>query len=188
MPTLRFAVPEDAPALLAIYRQSIDTPITFEGRTPTAEEFAARMAGIGQRYPYLVAEEDGRPVGYAYSHAYRQREAYQWSAELSVYVEKSCQGRGIGRQLYGALIRLARLQKLENLYAWVTVPNRQSEGLHRVMGFKEVGVDRRAGFKAGRWQAVAIYVLRLGEDQPPRPFRPIGALPQEEALQALQEA
>ena len=86
---IRLAVPEDAAALLAFYAQSIDTPVTFEYTLPSEEEFRSRILETRRNYPYLVAEENGRVVGYAYAHALRERLAYQWMAELSVYLDAS---------------------------------------------------------------------------------------------------
>ena len=94
---LRFASAADAAALLAIYGQYLDTPVTFEQDLPSEAEFARRIASYGGTHPYLVWEEGGRPVGYAYAHQLGERTAYQWSAELSVYLDRGWTARGIGR-------------------------------------------------------------------------------------------
>ena len=100
----RLAVPEDAPALLQIYSEYIHSTITFEYTLPTTEEFAERIRTIAGFYPYIVAEEDGRCMGYAYAHRHMERAAYQWNAELSVYLAKSAVGCGLGGGLYSRLV------------------------------------------------------------------------------------
>lgn len=108
----RLAVPEDAPALLQIYSEYIHSTITFEYTLPTTEEFAERIRAIAGFYPYLVAEEDGRCMGYAYAHRHMERAAYQWNAELSVYLAKSAVGCGLGGGLYSRRCRFQRLKKI----------------------------------------------------------------------------
>ena len=100
----RSALPrqQTAPTLLKIYGEYLDTPITFECALPSEAEFAGRIAAVGREYPYLVCLEKGRIVGYAYAHRQAERAAYQWNAELSVYLDRSCTSRGLGRRLYGA--------------------------------------------------------------------------------------
>ena len=99
MNTIRFAAPDDAAALLRIYAQYIETPITFEYTLPSEEEFAQRIRDIQAVYPYLVYIEDGEVLGYAYAHRFQERAAYQWGAELSVYLDRGCVSHGIGSQL-----------------------------------------------------------------------------------------
>ena len=114
--TFRFAAPADSAALLKIYGEYLDTPITFECALPSEAEFAGRIAAVGREYPYLVCLEKGRIVGYAYAHRQAERAAYQWNAELSVYLDRSCTSRGLGRRLYGALIDILRLQGIRTVY------------------------------------------------------------------------
>lgn len=170
---IRMVRPEDSDALRAIYAQYMDTPITFEYQLPSQAAFADRIAGIMQEYPYLVWEEAGRALGYAYAHRQMERAAYQWNAELSIYLDPGTAGRGIGRRMYGALIELLRLQGIRNVYAGVTLPNRRSEGLHREMGFHLLGVYHRTGYKNGCWHDVGWYKKELlcatAEDPPRRP-------------------
>ena len=169
--TIRLAVPGDALALLEIYRQYIQTPITFEYELPSREEFARRIREFGGTYPYLIWEEDGRIVGYAYAHRHMEREAYQWNAELTVYVRRGREGLGIGTALYGALIPKLREMGLVNLYGVLGLPNPGSEALHRHFGFTRQGLYPRMGFKLGEWHDVAQYGLRLTPpDRPPEPL------------------
>ena len=108
--TLRFATAADTRACLAIYAQYIDTSITFETVLPSEAEFSGRIASYGAVYPWLIAEEDGRVLAYAYAHRAQERAAYGWNAELSVYVSRDAAGRGLGSKLYGALLALLRAQ------------------------------------------------------------------------------
>lgn len=106
---IRLASGSDSEALRNIYGQYIDTPITFECSLPTKQEFANRVEEISLQYPYLVCEENGRIAGYAYAHRHKQREAYQWNAELSVYLNREDTSRGVGTRLYHVLIEILKL-------------------------------------------------------------------------------
>ena len=176
---LRLARPEDAEALLAIYARYIGTSITFEYVLPTPEEFRRRIEDISAVYPYLVHETDGVIDGYAYAHAFHERAAYQWSAELSVYLDEDARGRGLGRRLYAALMDLTRLQGVRTVYALVTTPNERSDRLHLGMGFAPAGVTRNAGYKLGMWRSVTIYEKAIGDypddPAPLKSIRDIGA-------------
>lgn len=170
---IRFAAEADAVALLRIYGQYIDTAITFEYALPTEEEFAKRIRDISREYPYLVCEDGGRIVGYAYAHRQAERAAYQWNAELSVYLDRAYTGAGLGKRLYGMLMDLLRLQGVRTVYALVTVPNKKSEGLHHAMGFRHMGTQRSTGYKAGKWQDVAWFEKAIAPYEPtPAPFLP----------------
>ena len=114
--TIRLSAPQDAAALLDIYTPYItDTAVTFEYDVPTAEEFAARVREISAWYPYLVCERAGEIAGYAYAHRLRERAAYDWAAELSVYLARGMQGKGLGTMLYRCLIELLGLQHLHDV-------------------------------------------------------------------------
>ena len=186
---IRFAAETDAPALLAIYAQYIETGITFEYQLPTPEEFAQRIREFGGTYPYLVCEESGRIVGYAYAHRQAERAAYQWNAELSVYLDRDHTGTGLGKRLYHALMELLLLQGVRTVYALVTLPNEKSEGLHRSMGFRLMGVQRSTGYKAGAWRDVAWFELPIADyDQGPAPLRPLPQVPPEQVAAVLRQA
>ncbi|GAB5535555.1 MAG: GNAT family N-acetyltransferase [Rubricoccaceae bacterium] len=172
---IRLASPTDARAIASIYAPVVmDTATSFEMEPPDAAEMERRMAVVLPSHPWLVAEEEGRVLGYAYAGAHRSRVAYQWSVEPSVYVAATAQGRGIGRRLYTALFAVLREQGFARAYAGVTLPNAPSLGLHHAFGFKEVGVYRRVGYKHGAWHDVwwgALDLLspaRDGEPSPPR--------------------
>lgn len=183
MGTIRFAAAADAPALLAIYAPYVEeTSISFEYVPPSLEEFEGRMREISAGYPYLVYEEDGAILGYAYGHRAMERAAYGWNAELSVYVDRSCLGRGIGSRLYRCLMDLLQLQGVRNVCGVVTHPNPPSEALHRRLGFQLTARFPAAGYKQGRWRDVLWFgkVLSAG---PPCPLRPVGQVAWEEVLE-----
>ena len=154
---LRFAEPKDSAVLLDIYNVYINTPITFETVPPSEEEFARRIRDFSSFYPYLLWEENGKIGGYAYAHQLWSRAAYQWNAELSVYLHPDFTGRGIGRRLYSALLELLRLQGILTAYGIVTLPNAASEGLHRSLGFETSAVYSAAGYKCDTWLDVAWF-------------------------------
>ena len=171
MTLIRRASTADAAALLEIYRPYVETPITFEYEAPSVEAFAARIREFGADYPYLVCEIHGVMAGYAYAHRQKERAAYQWNAELSVYVREKYHGRGVGRTLYGALMEILALQNVKNVYAGVTVPNVKSEALHLALGFQRSGTYRRTGYKCGRWHDVAWFEKSIAEMEGiPEPF------------------
>ena len=142
---IRFVSKADVPALLDIYRHYISTIVTFEYVLPGGEEFARRVDAVSQVYPYLVLEQDGRVLGYAYAHPIAERAAYGWGAELSIYLHPDAAGRGAGTRLYRVLMELLRLQGVRTVYGLVSSPNPASEGLHTAMGFRLMGVPPHAG-------------------------------------------
>lgn len=171
---IRLATPDDGAAVAAIYAPVVrDTVISFEVDPPSVAEMAARIAATLPHYPYLVAEEAGRVVGYAYAGAHRARAAYGWSVEPSVYVAAGAQGRGVGRALYMPLFAILRAQGFASAYAGATLPNDASLGLHRAMGFEDVGVFRQVGFKHGRWHDVWWGALDLLPDRGTVPVAPL---------------
>ena len=179
MITLRKARVTDGGALAAIYKHYVEnTAITFEYIAPSAEEFASRIAHKTEKYPFIVAEEDGRPVGYAYASEYRERAAYSWDVETSVYIDVDHRGQGIGKKLYAALEEILKLQNVVNLYACITYPNPQSIGMHEAMGFQHAGRFRGAGFKMGEWHDVCWLEKQLNCPQEPQPVIPYPCLDQ----------
>ena len=149
---IREAKPSDAELILKIYSHYVtDTCVSFETEVPSIEEFASRIENTIKSYPYLVCEIDEKIVGYAYGSKYREREAYRYSAEVSVYVVPEYHRRGIGRALYAKLFELLKEQGIYTAYAGITVPNYNSVGLHKAMGFREVGIYKNVGYKFGTW-------------------------------------
>ncbi len=148
----------DLSACLAIYNRYItDTTITFEETPLTGEEWRARVARITEKYPYLVACEDGRVLGYAYLDAYSERSAYRFTADLSVYLDQAATGKGIGRVLLAEIERRAAEMGIVNLISVVTGENRASMAFHKKHGFAQVGRPEKVGFKQGRWLDVVFY-------------------------------
>jgi L-amino acid N-acyltransferase YncA len=162
----------DAAACAAIYAPYVrESAVSFEEAVPTAEEFAARIARTATTHPWVVCEHDGTVVGFAYGARHRERAAYRWAADVSVYVDSSHQRQGIGRQLYEALLAQLRAQRFHVACAGITLPNAASVGLHESLGFELVGVYRGIGWKGGDWRDVGWWQLRLirptNDDRPP---------------------
>ncbi len=177
---LRFARETDAAALLAIYAQYIDTSVTFEYTLPSEEEFTARIRDTLALYPYLVCEDEGRIVGYSYAHRYRERAAYAWCTELSVYVDQTYHGKGVGRAMYVALEKMLLLQGVRSTYAIVTQPNEKSNAFHTAMGFIPVGRQTKVGYKAGAWHDICIFEKLIADfDTSPAPLIPITEMMEE---------
>lgn len=176
---IRSADKSDSRELLEIYAQYINTPVTFEYTLPSEEEFSQRITDIGTSYPYLVCEENGRLIGYAYAHRYMERAAYQWNAELSVYIRRENTSEGLGKKLYSALTELLKVQGVKTVYGAVTVPNKKSEGLHLSSGFRLLGTYRSAGCKCGKWHDVSLFEKKIGEyEEAPEPIIPISEISQ----------
>lgn len=171
-PVIRLATSADSDAVLGIYAPYIETPITFEEKAPSREAFQARTDGILAAHPFLVAELDGAVVGYAYAHELRERAAYQWNAELSVYLAPAAQGHHLGSALYRALIDLCASQGIKVVYGIVTSPNVPSERLHNAFGFEVMGLQRHAGFTCGAWHDVTWYVKYLADTFDSNPAAP----------------
>lgn len=171
---IRLATTADAAAIRNIYGQYIDTPITFEYSLPTQLEFSQRISETLIEYPYLACcTEQGQVVGYAYAHRHMQREAYQWKAELSVYLDRAFRAQGLGTALYGVLLDLLGCQGIRTVYGGVTLPNKASERLHQSLGFHPVGIYRKAGYKCNTWHDVAWFEKEILPHTPsPSPMLP----------------
>ena len=156
----------DAEQILKVYAPFItDTCISFEYVVPSVEEFAQRIASISAEYPYIVLEEDGVIVGYAYAHRYLERVAYSWDVEVTIYLVPKVQGKGLGVILYDALEKLLALQNIKNLYSCITGDNVHSIEMHRSMGYELIGTFPKAGFKHDRWLDVVWMAKAIGEKE-----------------------
>jgi phosphinothricin acetyltransferase len=179
----------DAAQIAGIYAPFCgDSPVSFEIAPPDAFEMAGRIERISRQFPWLVADENGTIAGYAYASPHRERAAYRWSADVTVYIHERFRRRGVGRALYSSLFALLRIQGYFKAYAGITVPNPGSTGLHAAMGFELVGIYREVGYKAGAWHDVSWWALAL---QPlanpplePRAFPEIAGLA--ESLEAFE--
>lgn len=179
---IRPASPEDAAALLDIYAPYVrGTAITFEYEAPGLEEFRDRIRRTLERYPYLAAEAAGELVGYAYAGPFKDRAAYDWAAETSVYLRTDRKRRGVGGQLYRALEDILKKQNVRNLYACVACPaeegdarlTRDSVDFHAHMGWRIVGEFRGCGYKFGTWYNMVWMEKRVGGlPAAPGPFIP----------------
>jgi L-amino acid N-acyltransferase YncA len=166
---IRDATPEDAAACAAIYTPYVrDTAITFESNPPSPPEMARRITAAQRAHAWVVLDEGGRVIGYAYGGPYKDRAAYQWSCEVSVYVELGRRRSGAGRALYEALFARLTERGYRMLVAGMTLPNDASVGLHRAMGFEPVGTFRRIGWKRDAWHDVTWTQRQLvTADDPP---------------------
>jgi L-amino acid N-acyltransferase YncA len=173
-PRIRIATEQDAPAVTAIYAPVVtESAISFEIIAPTAAEMARRIGATLPRLPWLVCEpdHDAGIAGYAYAGRHREREAYQWSVEVSVYVRATDRRRGVGQALYQSLLAILTLQGFLNAYAGITLPNPASVALHESIGFRPVGAYNRVGYKLDIWHDVGWWQKALGT-HPARPAPP----------------
>lgn len=169
---VRPATSDDAEACAAVYAPYvIDTAITFEVDPPSSADFIRRIAAAAHSHAWLVLEQEGRVVAYAYGSPLRTRAAYRWSCEVTVYVELGRRRTGAGRALYESLLARLSERGYRMAVAGMTLPNDASVGLHRAMGFQPVGVYRAIGYKHGAWHDVAWMQrpLALGPDPPSEP-------------------
>ena len=174
---IRLATPSDAAALLAIYAPYVEnTAITFEYEVPTIEDFTNRIAKTLEKYPYLVAEEDGVVLGYAYASTYYARAAYDWAVELSVYVSLDSRGQGVGTKLYDALEYLLDQMGYVHFLACISLPNEASLTLHRKRGYQQVAHFPKIGYKFNRWHDIVWLQKSLEKD-----VRPIKLLKERES-------
>lgn len=159
---IRPVLPSDAKELLAIYAPYVtDTTITFEYDIPSISEFTNRIKNISKSFPYLVAEENGKVVGYAYASIYYARAAYDWTCELSIYLDKDARSKKIGSQLYDTLEKELVSQGYVNLLACISLPNDISIAFHKKRGFNQVAHFPKIGFKFEQWHDIVWLQKRL---------------------------
>jgi len=160
---LRLVQPDDAAQIAAIYAPfCLETAISFETAVPDEATVRERIRTVGERYPWLVAvSETGDVIGYAYAGKHRERAAYRWSVDFTVYLAPAAKGRGIGTELYRALFKICRYLGYYRAFAGITLPNEASVRLHEKIGFQPIGIYRRVGFKLGKWYDVGWWSLDL---------------------------
>lgn len=171
---VRVATKRDAKEILDIYAPSIlNASISFETEVPSIEEMQKRIETILQTYPWIVCVVDGKVAGYVYGSKYRDREAYQWSCECTIYIHEQYKGKGIGKELYQLLFQLLERQGFRTVYAVVTLPNEGSVNLHEKCGFEKFAVFENVGYKFGQWHSVGWWKLRLNDytPDPPPPLK-----------------
>lgn len=180
---IRIATAFDAPEIHAIYAPAVsERPTSFETDVPTVDEMVRRIDETLVTYPYLVAAEEGRVIGYVYARRWRARPAYDWDVEITVFVKDGHGGRKVGRAMYGALTGILAAQGFVNAVAAVTVPNDASTRFHASMGFHLAGSFPACGFKLGGWHTVEFWWLQLADlpddPRPPIPFKTFRQFPE----------
>ena len=174
---IRTATQADAQALLNIYAPYVEhTAITFEYAVPSIEELSSRIAHTLLKYPYLVAEENGRFLGYAYASPFHDRPAYDWAVETSIYVDQNIRHRGVGKKLHDALESALKKQGILNMNACIAYPPADDEYLdknsvefHSHMGYRLVGEFYKCGYKFHRWYNMVWMEKLIGEHLPDQP-------------------
>lgn len=184
---IRTARPEDAEAIHATYAPTIiNTAITFETELPGADAMRQRILTRLQQYPWLVWEDNGEVLAYAYATRFRERAAYDWIAETSIYVHENARRRGIARRLYGVLLDVMRLQGINQAVGVITMPGEVSVALHEAMGFTPAGVWRKAGYKLGQWWDVGVWQKELQPAaNPPQAVHAFASIASSEALRQV---
>ncbi len=170
--------PEDADRIAEIYRVYVEnTAISFEAEAPDGKEILRRINEYTAVYPWLVLERDGRVLGYAYSHRYHERAAFDWVCEASVYVDEQYRGQGIGKALYKALFAALSLMGIKAVYAAIEGSNSASIAMHMSMGFRQFAAFQNTGYKLGQWHDIAWLELELGDrSAAPKPVIPFSQL------------
>ncbi len=174
---IRNAKLSDAERLLEIYAYYVEnTAISFETEVPAPEEFRERIRRITARYPWLVIEQDGIILGYAYAGTFKGRAAYDWSCEMTIYLAHDAHKRGLGRKLYEALEARLHDMGFLNLYACIAVPVQEDEYLtrnsaefHAHLGYRQCGIFKQCANKYGRWYDMIWMEKNIGEhgENPP---------------------
>jgi L-amino acid N-acyltransferase YncA len=184
---IRIARAEDADAIHAIYAPTIiGTAITFETEPPGTQAMCQRILTRLQHYPWLVWEESDKVLAYAYATRFRERAAYDWIAETSIYVHADARRRGIARHLYGVLLDTMRLQGINQAVGVITMPGEVSVALHESLGFTPAGVWRKAGYKLEQWWDVGVWQKELQPaTNPPEAVQAFSSLTDSEALRQL---
>lgn len=162
---IRTVTEKDAGRIAEIYGYYVaNTPATFDLDPPSREDMEEKIRDIlADGYPWLVYEEEGTVMGYAYASRFREREAYRYTVEVSVYLDLEARGRQIGRELMERLLERVREMGFYTVVSIVTTPNERSERLFRALGFQYVGTFRNIGYKLGAWRSVSQYILQLKE-------------------------
>ncbi len=166
--SIRMATVADVPQILEIYGPYVkNTAISFEYTVPTLEEFTGRFLSITARFPWLVWEEAGRILGYAYGSLPFERAAYQWCAEASIYLHPEAHRKGIGKQLYAALEVYLQAQGYHKVYAIITTANEASVAFHKAVGYRHTATMPHCGYKFGSWYGTVWMEKDLTEAETP---------------------
>lgn len=184
---IRIARDEDATAIHAIYAPCVrDGVATFETELPGVDTMRERLRSRLQHYPWLVWEEAGEVLAYAYAGRFRERAAYDWIAETSIYVHPDAQRHGIARRLYGTLLDVMQLQGINQAVGVITLPGTISVHFHQSLGFAPAGIWRHAGWKLDQWWDVGVWQKQLHVPaSPPSRVTPFSAMNNSQALRDL---
>jgi phosphinothricin acetyltransferase len=148
----------DSRTIAEIYNYYIEkSPATFEEVPVTVSDMEKRIQELKKDFPYLVYEENGEIVGYAYVHQYHPRSAFRFTLEDSIYLRNGFQGKGIGKALLGELLRKLKNNNIHAIMASITIPNEKSIALHESFGFKKVGIFKEVGKKFNKWHDVGYW-------------------------------
>ncbi|MCH5212510.1 MAG: GNAT family N-acetyltransferase [Oscillospiraceae bacterium] len=185
---IRVAESNDAQEILNIYAPYIEkTAITFEYNVPSIEEFICRINDTLKKYPYIVAECNSEILGYAYTGTFKNRAAYEWAAEVSIYIKENKRNMGVGRELYQALENISKIQNIINLNACIAYPEVEDEYLtknsmqfHKHLGYDMVGEFHKCGYKFGRWYNMIWMEKIIGTHEDiPTPVIPFADIPKD---------
>lgn len=168
---IRVAKTEDMGKLLGIYAPYVEkTAITFDYEVPSLEEYTDKLGKILKKYPVLVAEIKNEVVGYAYADSFKDKRAYDWAVETTIYIDENCKRMGVGKRLYEELERFLKLQNITNLNACIAYPEEEDEYLtkdsvrfHEKLGYRMVGEFRQCGYKFHRWYHMVWMEKQIGE-------------------------
>ncbi|KAF1084799.1 Phosphinothricin N-acetyltransferase [Sporotomaculum syntrophicum] len=183
--TIRMATKADAKEILEIYAPYVKcTAISFEYDVPSVEKFGERVNNILKKYPYLVAVESNKIIGYAYASSFKDRAAYDWAVETTIYLRQDCQGKGVGKKLYLALEEILKRQNILNLNACIAYTPTENENLtnasthfHERLGYKKVAHFTKCGYKFEKWYDMIWMEKIIGEHSAiPKPVVPISEL------------
>lgn len=186
--TLRFATGKDSKDILEIYQYYVENSIaTFAYTCPDLEEYRQWVEQSALQYPFLVLERAGKIIGFAYAHRWREREAFDWAVETSIYLAPDVTGGERGVRLYGTLLALLREQGIYQAYAVLANPNPASETMHQKIGFTQLGSQPCCGWKHGQWQGNTLWGYCLREpNREPAPVMPFCELNQEKLTQLME--
>ncbi len=163
---IRVATKDDAKGIAEIYSKIVEqTKISFETKAPTISEMEQRVESISSKFPYLVEEIDGNIAGYSYANTHRERSAYRWSCDATIYISEDFRANKIGSKLYSSLFKILTELGYYNVYAGITLPNDPSVGIHERFGFKKIAHYNNVGFKMGAWYDVGWWELSLTNDR-----------------------
>ncbi len=188
MPKIRLATPKDAPAVAEIYAHWVKhTTYSYEYDPPSPAEMRRRMKTISKKHAFLICEDRGEIVGYAYNSDPFERKAFSWCAEISVYLKSGYQGTGLGRRLVCACENFLRRQGFLKIYSLISSENQGSVRFHETLGYRYLAKFQNAGFKHGKWVSLFWYEKDLApfQENPPEPLS-IHDLPQEVFREILQ--